>query len=83
MPLLGMPPVNPDADFAQLCAHVESTLPEESPLVYGLHPNAQHALLTAQVKSVVSCVEKPSQSSYRCSSSAFVLYAFCMFLGRL
>lgn len=33
--------------FGALAAHIEAALPAESPVVYGMHPNAELSLLTS------------------------------------
>lgn len=35
-------------DFASIANYIASSLPSESPIVYGMHPNAELSLLTAE-----------------------------------
>ena len=37
-------------DYASMKEYIESALPAESPIVYGMHTNAELSLLTSQVK---------------------------------
>lgn len=49
--------------YAYLQQYVEETLPDESPLMYGMHPNAQLSLLTAQGETLFKTIMEVSGSS--------------------
>lgn len=48
------PPV--PTDFETIGAYIENNLPSESPIVYGMHPNAELSLLTAEGETLFKTV---------------------------
>ena len=37
-------------DYGSMKEYIEASLPAESPIMYGMHPNAELSLLTSQVR---------------------------------
>ena len=42
-------------EYASMKEHIETALPAESPIMYGMHTNAELSLLTSQVTTLCLC----------------------------
>lgn len=59
------------ASFDALHAHIEAALPAESPVVYGMHPNAELSLLTSLGETLFRTVVEVSggaRGELRCAA---------------
>lgn len=53
--------------------YIETALPAESPIVYGMHPNAELSLLTSQVGDPGLCISHAGIIGGKCLSNECVL----------